>query len=55
MTPEQAQRLGELHEAEIQARWDYAQNRHQKEWDAVNAASRAFYTYLNSITERSTQ
>jgi hypothetical protein len=55
MTPEQAQRLGELHEAEIQARWDYCMPRYSGSWDAVQAASRAFYTYLNSITERSTE
>jgi hypothetical protein len=54
MTPEQAQRLGELHEAEIQARWDYLIHS-RCSWDKVQAASRAFYTYLNSITERSTK
>jgi hypothetical protein len=55
MTPEQAQRLGELHEAEIQARWDYVYPLGGGTWPEVQAASRAFYTYLNSITERSTK
>jgi hypothetical protein len=55
VTPEQAQRLGELHEAEIQARWDYAQSPNEEAWPEVQAASRAFYTYLNNITERSTK
>jgi hypothetical protein len=54
MTPEQAQRLGEMHEAEIQARWYYRLGDNES-WTRVQAASRAFYTYLNSITERSTE
>jgi hypothetical protein len=53
VTPEQAQRLGELHEAEIQTRWNYML--HSAEWADVQAASRAFYTHLTSITERSTK
>jgi hypothetical protein len=28
---------------------------HSAEWAEVQAASRAFYTYLDSITERSTK
>lgn len=54
MTPEQAQRLGELHEAEIQARWEQGAAV-DGSWEKAQAASRAFYTYLNSITERSTK
>jgi hypothetical protein len=54
MTPEQAKRLGELHEAEIEARWAYWRGAGDNDtWEKVQAASRAFYTYLNSITERS--
>jgi hypothetical protein len=55
VTPEQAQRLRELHEAEIEARWHYNLGRRDEQWQKVQAASRAFYTYLNSITERSTK
>jgi hypothetical protein len=54
MTPEQAQRLGELHEAEIQARWEFEAG-NAGAWRKAQEASRAFYTYLNSITERSTK
>jgi hypothetical protein len=54
MTPEQAQRLGELHEAEIHARWVYEAG-NVGAWTRVQEDSRAFYTYLNSITERSTK
>jgi hypothetical protein len=55
MTPEQAQRLADLHEAETYARWEFGHNRDEGLWNRVLAASRAFYTYLNSITERSTK
>jgi hypothetical protein len=51
MTPEQAQRLGELHEAEVQARWEWGTFRTEESYARVTAACQAFYAYLNSITE----
>ena len=51
MTPEQAQRLAALHEAEVQARWEYVYPLGGGTWEQVQAASRAFYDYLASITQ----
>ena len=54
MTPEQAQRLAALHEAEVQVRWEYVYPQGISTWEQVQAASRANPAYLASITERGT-